>query len=75
MSRIWRIRISTFKLSVRDGGDCYARYLVRMREMLESLKILEQAIENIPGGPVNVDAATRCGAARRSRPCIEASRG
>jgi NADH-quinone oxidoreductase subunit D len=29
-----------------------------MQEMQESLKIIEQAIENIPGGPVNVDATT-----------------
>ena len=44
-----------FKVVAAKEGDCYARYLVRMQEMLESLKIIEQAIENIPGGPVNVD--------------------
>jgi NADH-quinone oxidoreductase subunit D len=47
-----------FQVVCSHGGDCYARYLVRMREMLESLKIIEQAVENIPGGPVNVEAAT-----------------
>jgi NADH-quinone oxidoreductase subunit D len=47
-----------FQVVCSHGGDCYARYLVRMREILESLKILGQAIENIPGGPVNVAAAT-----------------
>ena len=37
-----------------EAGDCYARYLVRMNEMRESLKIIHQAIENLPAGPVNV---------------------
>jgi NADH-quinone oxidoreductase subunit D len=47
-----------FQVVCSHGGDCYARYLVRMREILESLKIIEQAVENIPSGPVNVEAAT-----------------
>ena len=63
-----------FKVICSQGGDCYARYLVRMREMRESMKIIEQAIENIPAGPVNVDPGpTWC--CRRSRPCIAASKG
>jgi NADH-quinone oxidoreductase subunit D len=44
-----------FKVVCAAEGDCYARYLVRMEEMLESLKIIDQAIENLPSGPVNVD--------------------
>ncbi len=47
-----------FKVVCSQGGDCYARYLVRMQEMLESLKIIEQALENIPSGPVNVEPVT-----------------
>ena len=47
-----------FKVICSTGGDCYARYLVRMREMQESLKIIEQAIENLPAGPVNVESVT-----------------
>jgi NADH-quinone oxidoreductase subunit D len=45
-----------FQVICAEGGDCYARYLVRMREMRESMKIIEQALENIPAGPVNVDS-------------------
>jgi NADH-quinone oxidoreductase subunit D len=45
-----------FKVICATAGDCYARYLVRMEEMMESLKIIQQAIENLPAGPVNVDA-------------------
>lgn len=44
-----------FKVIASKTGDCYARFLVRMMEMLESIKIIEQAIENLPSGPVNVD--------------------
>ncbi|HVJ68944.1 MAG TPA: NADH dehydrogenase (quinone) subunit D [Caulifigura sp.] len=43
-----------FKVVCSQSGDCYARYLVRMEEMLESIKIIEKAIENIPSGPINV---------------------
>src|SRR5438067_5086152 len=44
-----------FKIICATGGDCYARYLVRMDEMLESLKIIHQAIENLPAGATNID--------------------
>jgi NADH-quinone oxidoreductase subunit D len=47
-----------FQVVCSQQGDCYARYLVRMQEMLESVKILQQAIDNIPSGPVNVSAET-----------------
>lgn len=47
-----------FKVVAAKDGDCYARYLVRMQEMLESVKIIEQCLDNIPAGPVNIDAQT-----------------
>jgi NADH-quinone oxidoreductase subunit D len=47
-----------FKIVCSHGGDCYARYMVRMQEMMESIKIIEQAIENIPAGPINIDAVS-----------------
>ena len=40
-------------------GDCFARYLVRMDEMRESVKIVQQAIENLPAGPVNLGDQAR----------------
>ena len=44
-----------FKVPVGDNGDVYDRYLVRMEEFTQSLNIIEQALENLPEGPVNVD--------------------
>jgi NADH-quinone oxidoreductase subunit D len=43
-----------FNVCCAEAGDCYARYLVRMAEMRESIKIIHQAIENLPAGPVNL---------------------
>jgi NADH-quinone oxidoreductase subunit D len=48
-----------FKVVCAKRGDCYDRYLVRMEEMLESLKIIHQAIENLPPGPINVDVESK----------------
>jgi NADH-quinone oxidoreductase subunit D len=48
-----------FQVCCAKAGDCYSRYLVRMAEMRESLKIVTQAIENLPSGPVNVDIGRR----------------
>jgi len=44
-----------FEVAVEDACDCFARYLVRVKEMRESVKIIQQAMESIPEGPVNVD--------------------
>ena len=41
-----------FDIPVGRHGDCYDRYLVRMQEMRESLKIIRQCIEQMPEGPV-----------------------
>lgn len=43
-----------FQVPCMTAGDCFARYLVRIEEIRESLKIVQQAIENLPSGPVNV---------------------
>lgn len=48
-----------FQVICATAGDCYARYLVRMEEMQQSLRIIQQAIENLPSGPVNVEADGR----------------
>ncbi len=41
-----------FDIPVGKNGDCYDRYLCRIEEMKESLKIIKQAIREIPNGPV-----------------------
>lgn len=44
-----------FKVPVFTDGDCYARYLVRMEEMRQSVRIIEQAIRNLPDGLFRTD--------------------
>jgi len=44
-----------FDVPVGQAGDVYDRYLVRMEEMRQSIRILEQALKRLPDGPVNVD--------------------
>jgi NADH-quinone oxidoreductase subunit D len=44
-----------FDVPVGVHGDVYDRYLVRMEEMRQSVRIIEQAIARLPDGPVNVD--------------------
>ena len=42
-----------FDIPIGSTGDCYDRYLVRMEEMRQSLRILEQCVNKIPGGAEN----------------------
>ena len=41
-----------FDVVTRDNGDIYDRYLVRLDEMRQSLRILQQAVRDIPEGPI-----------------------
>lgn len=44
-----------FDVPVGDRGDCYDRYQVRMAEILESCRIIEQCLNNIPSGAIDVE--------------------
>jgi NADH-quinone oxidoreductase subunit D len=44
-----------FDVPTQTGGDCYARFVVRLEEMVQSLRIIKQARERFPGGPVVID--------------------
>ena len=44
-----------FNVPVRAEGDTYARYIVRIEELRESLRIVEQALNKLPLGPVRSD--------------------
>jgi NADH-quinone oxidoreductase subunit D len=41
-----------FDIPIGKTGDCYARYLVRVEEMRQSLRVIKQCLDNIPDGPV-----------------------
>lgn len=41
-----------FEIPTRENGDTYDRYMIRMQEMRQSVRIIRQAVANIPAGPV-----------------------
>lgn len=60
----WDIRVShpyssyedfDFDVPIGENGDIFDRYLVRMEEMRQSLRIVEQAMQNLPDGPENAE--------------------
>jgi NADH-quinone oxidoreductase subunit D len=51
----WAYDRVEFDVVTQTDGDNYARYLVRMGEMVQSMRIAERALATIPGGPINVD--------------------
>ena len=51
----WAYDRVEFEVPTQAAGDNYARYLVRMAEMEQAMRIAEQALATIPGGPINVD--------------------
>jgi NADH-quinone oxidoreductase subunit D len=66
-----------FDIPTQQEGDCFARSLVRMEEMLQSIRIVEQAVKGIPEGPFMAAKVPK-----RIRPaegeyyfCVESARG
>jgi NADH-quinone oxidoreductase subunit D len=47
-----------FRIPLGEHGDVYDRYMIRVLEMRESIKILQQALHGIPGGPI-IDAKAK----------------
>ena len=45
-----------FKVPIATEGDVWARYVIRLEEMRESVKIIQQTLDGIPDGPVTADA-------------------
>ncbi len=44
-----------FDIPIGKNGDCWDRYLVRMEEMRQSLRIMKQALDKMPGGPAHAN--------------------
>jgi NAD(P)H-quinone oxidoreductase subunit H len=55
-----------WQVHTETAGDCLARYIVRIREMRESLKIICQALKALPGGPYENLEAKRLAAGPKS---------
>ena len=45
-----------FDVPIGKNGDCYDRYLVRVIELREAIKIMKQCLDNMPPGPVKTQS-------------------
>ena len=45
-----------FEVPIANEGDVYARYIIRVQELRESIGIVRQALEGMPEGPIKADA-------------------
>ena len=48
-----------FSVAISTDGDCLSRYLVRLEELHQSVKIIDQLIDNIPSGPIDTLADSK----------------
>jgi len=64
-----------FEIPMETAGDAFARYLIRTREMAESLKIVRQIYEKIPKGEINAGKPPRSVPKGETYAAVEAARG
>jgi NADH dehydrogenase (ubiquinone) Fe-S protein 2 len=49
-----------FEVPIGVKGDCYDRYLIRVEEMRQSLRIIDQCLNQMPAGDIRTDDAKVC---------------
>ena len=64
-----------FDIPVYPEGDSYARYMVRMDEMVQSMRIIEQALDKLPDGPTQAKTGLIKPPAGDYYSAVEAARG
>jgi Ni,Fe-hydrogenase III large subunit len=64
-----------FDVVVEQDGDVWARLLVRVREVFESIRIVRQCLQKMPGGPIQMKLADELPAGRLGLSSVEAPRG
>jgi len=64
-----------FEVAVEDGCDIWARTLVRLKEIIEAVKIIKQCLHQMPDGPIMGEVMEEIPAGREAICCVEAPRG
>jgi NADH-quinone oxidoreductase subunit D len=62
-----------FDVPIGRKGDVFDRYLVRLEEMRQSVRILAQALDKLPEGPINIDDPKILTTSTDPRPNIRSS--